>query len=217
MSRRTAMIAINLTTSAQWGMITAGQARELGVSRQDLKRLVDDGTLVVADQATRVYRLAGAPEDPERDSLRAAWLQLGGAKPWHERTSGIPDAVISHRSAAHLRGLGDLIPHEHEFYTATRLRPRRSDLKLRVRSHLAPSGWELWDGLPTRTVPAIIEDLLADGEDESAVAQVVQDALNLGLLDRDALDAIVAPHTAAYGHTGPETFAHLLAGDGSAP
>jgi hypothetical protein len=80
----------------------------------------------------------------------------------------------------------------------------------------APSGWELWDGLPTRTVPAIIEDLLADGEDESAVAQVVQDAHNLGLLDQDALDAIVAPHAAAYGHTDSGTFARLLAGDGSA-
>jgi hypothetical protein len=195
-------------------MITAGQARDLGVSRQDLKRLIDDGTIVVADQATRVYRLAGAPEDPERDPLRAAWLQLGGAKPWHERTTGVPDAVISHRSAAHLRGLGDLIPHEHEFYTATRLRPRRTDIKLRVRSQLASSGWELWDGLPTRTVPAIIDDLLADGEDESAVAQVVQDALNLGLLRRDALDAITTPHAAAYGHADPETFAQLLAGDG---
>jgi len=210
------MMAISPTASAQWGMITAGQARDLGVSRQDLKRLIDDGTLVVADQATRVYRLSGAPEDPERDALRAAWLQLGGAKPWHERTAGIPDAVISHRSAAHLRGLGDLIPHEHEFYTVTRLRPRRADIKLRVRSHLASSGWELWDGLPTRTVPAIIEDLLADGEDESAVAQVVRDALSLGLLHRDALDAIAAPHAAAYGHADPGTLAHLLAGDGSA-
>jgi len=161
-----------------------------------------------------VYRLAEAPADPERDPLRAAWLQLGGAKPWHERTTGTPDAVISHRSAAHLRGLGDLIPHEHEFYTARRLRPRRADVKLRVRSHLAPTGWELWDRLPTSTVLAIIDDLLADGEDESSVTQVVQDALALGLLDRDALDVIVAPHTAAYGHTDPAIFAQLLAGDG---
>jgi hypothetical protein len=196
-------------------MFTAGQARQLGVSRQDLKRLLDDGTLVVADQATRVYRLAGAPEDPELDPLRAAWLQLGGAKSWHERTTGAPDAVISHRSAAHLRGLGDLIPHEHEFYTSTRLRPRRTDIKLRVRPHLAPDSWGLWGGLPTRTVPAIIDDLLADGEDESAVAQIVRDALSLGLLHRGALDAIAAPHSATYGHADPHVFAQLLAGDGA--
>ncbi|MEV4636530.1 hypothetical protein AB0J80_04175 [Actinoplanes sp. NPDC049548] len=207
------MAALSPTMSAQWGMITPGQAREAGVSRQDFKRLVDDGTLMAADQATQVYRLSGAPEDPERDPLRAAWLQLGGAKSWHERTTGTPDAVVSHRSAAHLRGLGDLIPHDHEFYTAKRLRPRRTDVKIRVRSHLAPSGWELWDGLPTRTVPAIVEDLLADGEDESAVAQVVRDALSLGLLHRDALTSIAAPHAAAYGHTDPEVFARLLTGE----
>ncbi|WP_213457314.1 type IV toxin-antitoxin system AbiEi family antitoxin domain-containing protein [Rhizomonospora bruguierae] len=192
MSRRTALAAISPVASEQWGMITAGQARGLGVSRQDLKRLVDDGTLAIADQAARVYRLTGVPEDPELDPLRAAWLQLGGAKSWHERAAA-PDAIVSHRSAAHLRGLGDLIPREHEFYATTRLRPRRNDIKLRVRSQIPPDSWEVWGGLPIRTVPAIIDDLLADGEDESAVVQVVHDALALGLLHKDALKAIVAP------------------------
>jgi hypothetical protein len=82
-------------------MVTAGQARRLGVSRQDLSRLVADGTLAVAGSAARVYRLTGAPEDPDLDPLRAAWLQLGGAKSWHERIV-VPDLVVSHRSAAHL-------------------------------------------------------------------------------------------------------------------
>lgn len=213
MSRRTALIAISPVSSEQWGMITAGQARHLGVSRQDLKRLLDDGTLAIADGATRVYRLTGVPEDPELDPLRAAWLQLGAAKSWQERTTAAPDAVVSHRSAAHLRGLGDLIPYEHEFYTSTRLRPRRTDIKVRVRAHMTPGSWEIWGGLPIRTVPAIIDDLLADGEDESAVAQVVQDALGLGLLRRHELSAIIAPHAAAYGRPGAETFAQALAGE----
>jgi hypothetical protein len=198
-------------------MITAGQARRLGVSRQDLNRLLDDGTLAVAAEATRVYRLTGAPEEPDLDPLRAAWLQLGGAKSWQERTGTTPDAVISHRSAAHLRGLGDLIPQEHEFYTTTRLRPRRTDIKVRVRRSIDPGSWEMWGGLPVRTVAATIDDLLTDGEDESAVAQVVQDAAGLGLLHRDKLDAIVAPHAAAYGRSGPETFARVLAGETATP
>jgi hypothetical protein len=214
MSRRTALAAISPVTSEQWGMITAGQARRLGVSRQDLKRLVDDGTLAIADQAARVYRLKGVPEDPDLDPLRAAWLQLGGAKSWHERTAA-PDLVISHRSAAQLRGLGDLIPHEHEFYATTRLRPRRSDIKLRVRSQIAPGSWEIWGGLPVHTVPAIIDDLLTDGEDESAVAQVVRDALALGLLRREALNAIVEPHALAYGRSDPGEFVRVLVGEGT--
>jgi len=214
MSRRTALAAISPVASEQWGMITAGQARRLGVSRQDLNRLVDDGTLAIADQATRVYRLTGAPEGPDLDPLRAAWLQLGGAQSWHERTAA-PNLVISHRSAAHLRGLGDLIPYEHEFYATTRLRPRRNDIKLRVRTQIAPDSWEIWGGLPVHTVAAIIDDLLSDGEDESAVAQVAQDALALGLLRDEALTVIVAPYTVAYGHTEPDEFARVLTGKGT--
>lgn len=192
-------------------MITAGQARRLGVSRQDLNRLVNDGTLAIADQSTRVYRLTGAPEDPDLDPLRAAWLQLGGTQSWHERTAA-PGLVISHRSAAHLRGLGDLLPHEHEFYATTRLRPRRNDIKIRVRSQITPDSWEIWGGLPVHTVSAIIDDLLSDGEDESAVAQVIRDALTLGLLRDEALTAIVEPYAVAYGHAEPDEFAQVLTG-----
>ncbi|MFD0742453.1 hypothetical protein ACFQ1L_11925 [Phytohabitans flavus] len=198
--------------SEQWGMVTAGQARRLGVSRQDLNRLIGDGTLAVADQAARVYRLTGVPENPDLDPLRAAWLQLGGASFWHERIAA-PDVVISHRSAAHLRGLGDLIPREHEFYATTRLRPRRKDIKLRVRSRIAPESREVWDGLPVSTVPAIIADLLSDREDESAVAQVVRDGLERGLLRREAVQAVIEPHTAAYGHSDPIEFLRVLVGE----
>jgi hypothetical protein len=184
----------------------------LVVSRQDLSRLVADGTLAVAGSAARVYRLTGAPEDPDLDPLRAAWLQLGGAKSWHERIV-VPDLVVSHRSAAHLRGLGDLIPREHEFYATTRLRPRRNDIKVRVRSRIAPESWEVWGGLPVRTVPATIDDLLSDHEDESAVAQIARDALGRGILRMRALRTAVEPHAAPYGHSDPVEFLRVLVGE----
>lgn len=116
------MSLLSSTTGKQWGMVTAGQARRLGVSRVDLNRLSGDGTLEPMPGAARVYRLTGAPEDPDLDPLRAAWLQLGGSKTWEERIVD-PDAVVSHRSAAHVRGLGDLIPLAHEFYVPTRRAP----------------------------------------------------------------------------------------------
>src|SRR5680860_301877 len=94
MSRRTAMSLLSSTTGEQWGMVTAGQARRLGVSRVDLNRLVGDGTLEPTPGSARVYRLTGAPEDPDLDPLRAAWLQLGGPKTWEERIAD-PDAVVS--------------------------------------------------------------------------------------------------------------------------
>lgn len=212
MSRGSALATISPVASEQWGMITAGQARRLGVSRQDLHRLIDDGALAVADQSARVYRLTGAPEDPDLDPLRAAWLQLGGSRTWQQRVTA-PDVVISHRSAAHVRGLGDLIPDKHEFYARTRLRPRRGDIKLRVRSQITPGSWEVWDGLPVRTVPAIIEDLLSDHEDESAVAQVARDAIERGLLRRAKLRATIEPYAGAYGHPGPDEFLKTLVGE----
>jgi hypothetical protein len=146
------------------------------------------------------------------DPLRAAWLQLGGAKWWRERIAA-PDVIISHRSAAHLRGIGDLIAHRHEFYATTRLRPRRKDIKLRVRLQIAADSWEIWDGLPVRTVPAIIDDLLSDHEDESAVAQVVRDAVGLGLLRTGTLQTVIEPHTIAYGRCDPAEFLRVLTGE----
>lgn len=195
----------------QWGMVTAGQARRLGVSRVDLNRLQGDGSLADVDGAARVYRFVGAPEDPDLDPVRAAWLQLGGARTWAERIRDV-DAVVSHRSAAHVRGLGDLIPRVHEFYVPDRRRLRRDDLKLRVRSELIPGEWSVWAGLPVCTVEKIITDLLHDYEDESAVAQICRDALRDGLLTHADLLGLVAGHARDYGHRSAEAMAAVLAG-----
>jgi hypothetical protein len=64
-------------------------------------------------------------------------------------------------------------------------------------------------------VPAIIADLLSDGEEESAVAQVVRGARTLGLLCDEALNAIVEPYAVAYGYTDPDEFAQVLTGKGT--
>ena len=71
------MASLSPVASDQWGMLTAAQARRLGVSRVDLNRLVKDGTLGPVPGAPRVYRFTGVPDDPDQDPVRAAWLQLG--------------------------------------------------------------------------------------------------------------------------------------------
>lgn len=211
MSRRLALARLSDLASEQWGMVTTAQARRLGVSSVDLARLASDGILVPAADAARVYRVAGAPADPELDSLRAAWLQLGGSLTWQERYHEM-DAVVSHRSAAQLRRFGDIIPRAHEFYVTSRRQLRRDDLRLRVRREIPRSEWEIVDGLPASRGSRIVADLLADHEDESAVAQICVDATRSGLLTRRRLVDIVAPYAPAYGHRSAEEMTSVLLG-----
>ena len=189
-------------------MVTAGQARRLGVSRVDLNRLVNDETLERVAGAARVYRMTGAPEHPDLQAIRAAWLQLGGHLFWHEREQD-PDAVVSHRSAAFARGLGDLIPQAQDFQVATRRRLRRSDLALRI-GIIRPGSWEMWRGLPVTTTPVLIQDLLADCEDESGEAGVALDATAQGLIGRDELESAVVGYAKGYGHSSASEFVSSL-------
>jgi hypothetical protein len=205
------MASLSSVASDQWGMLTAAQARRLRVSRVDLNRLVKDGTIGPVPAAARVYRLTGVPQDPDRDPVRAAWLQLGQGRWWDERVSD-GDAVVSHRSAAHVRNLGDLIPRVHEFYVPTRVRLRRTDLRLRVRPGIGRSDWSLSGGLPVCTIEKIVADLLGDHEDESAVAQIVQDAIREGLLGRDELEQVVARYGIDYGYRSSADFVTVLSG-----
>jgi len=196
-------------------MVTAAQARELGISRVDLNRLVHDGILERIETADRVYRLTGSPPDPGLDDLCAAWLQLGEGMVDARRLRE-PDAVVSHRSAAAVLELGDLLADVHEFYSPVRRRLRCDDVHIRVRAHLPTDAWNVVGGLPVTTAARVVTDLLADREDESAVARVIQDALRADLLRRDELEDLVDGAAAAYGASSAAALAATLAGPTSA-
>lgn len=192
-------------------MVTAQQARGLGVSRVDVARLVEDGALERVQAATRVYRLAGSPPSPELDALRGAWLQLGDDRSASMRLRS-PDAVVSHRSAAAALGLGDLFADVHEFYVTHRRQLRRSDLRLRVRAFLPRPDWRVVGGLPVCTAARIVDDLMADREDESAVARICQDATRADLLSLADLVGLANPHAKVYGHKSGRDLAMTLLG-----
>jgi hypothetical protein len=192
-------------------MVTSAQARSVGVSRVDVARLIADGALEPADGASRVYRLAGAPPDPDLDGIRAVWLQLGDARPGSSRLQA-PDAVVAGRSATVVQELGDLLPSPFEFIVDRRRQLRRADVLLRVRAHLPRDAWVIVDGLPTATVPRIVADLLSANEDGSAVARVCQDAVQRRLTDAAVLEAVVAGHYRRYGATSPARFVADLLG-----
>jgi hypothetical protein len=212
MSRGTSVGLLSGFTAEQWGMVTAAQARSVGVSRVDVARLIADGALEPVDGAARVYRLAGAPPDPDLDGIRAVWLQLGDARPGSARLRA-PDAVVAGRSATTVLQLGDLLPSSFEFIVDHRRQLRRTDVLLRVRAQLPRSDWAIVDGLPVATVPQIVADLLAANEDGSAVARVCQDAVQRRLTDAAVLEAVVAGHAERYGATSPAGFVADLLGE----
>ena len=196
----------------QWGMITAAQVRALGVSRYDVSRLVHDGVLERMPNAARVYRLVGAPLEPDRDGLRAVWLQLGDDRPasaWLRQ----PPAVVSHRSAAAVLELGDLLADVHEFYVFRRRQLRRFDVRLQINAQLPRDQWRVINGLPVCTAEKVITDLLAQREDESAIARICQDAVRSGQLTRKRLADLASAFTQPYGAVSGEVLAARWAGD----
>ncbi len=203
------MARLGELAQAQWGLVTAQQGRAAEVSRLNVNRLVTDGALERI--APGVYRVVGAPPDPDLDGLRAAWLQLNPAPVTEERRRQ-PDAVVSHRSAAVTLGLGDLLPETHEFYVTVRRQLRRADVRTRLRQALPRSEWRVVHGLPVTTAARTVADLLADREDESAVSRVVQDAVRENLLSRAELECRVAVHAHAYGASSVREFADSLIG-----
>jgi hypothetical protein len=61
-----------------------------------------------------------------------------------------PDAVVAGRSATVVLDLGDFLPSPFEFIVDRRGQLRRTDVLLRVRTHLPPDAWDIVDGLPRK-------------------------------------------------------------------
>jgi hypothetical protein len=151
-----------------------------------------------------VYRVVGAPV-PDHVELRAAWLQLAPDMPVWDRVGGaglghgdLGGAVVSHRSAAALFGLGHLPADVHEFTVAARKQTRRPDVRLHVR-RLEDDEQVVVAGLPVTRPARIAADLLAEREDPQSVGQIVADALRAGSETRDAFEVALAALAARYG------------------
>jgi predicted transcriptional regulator of viral defense system len=181
----------------QWGLVTRRQAEAAGVSRATMARLSasDPGPAVLERVSSGVYRLRGAPL-PDHHELRAAWLQLAPEVPAWQRTAA--QGTVSHRSAASLYGLGHLAADRHEFTLDGRRQSRRSDVRLHLRRLQDVDRVEL-SGLPVTRPSRTAADLLSDGEDPGAVAQVIADAIGQGLEQPGAFADALTPHSARFG------------------
>lgn len=157
----------------QWGMFTRQQAEQRGMAWSTLSRMTSTGR---AERVGRgVYRLRGA-EPPAQAGLRVAWLELAPSVPvWGRSTD---QGVVSHRSAAMLFGLGDLLADVHEFTLPVRRQTRREDVRLH-RGDVADGVVSRGGLLATRPARSAV-DLLKDGADPAAVSTIVVESLEAG-------------------------------------
>lgn len=177
-------------TASQWGMVTAAQAGELGVTRLALSRLTDSGHL--ERLAHGVYRDAGAPSDQFED-LRAAWLSTEPKLRAEERLHDLADGVVvASSSATMLHGVGDLWANRHEFVTPKRRQTQRVEIRYRQR-HLEDRDVTLVEGLPAMTLERTLADLLDDVGEMSLVADALGAAVKKRPLDLDRLRELLGP------------------------
>lgn len=183
-------------TAEQWGMITARQARLLGVDGVTVHRLKEAGFLEPVRRG--VYAVTSAGASPVRDE-QAVWLSLRPDVASWTRPKLDPDgAVISHRSAARLYGLGEFVNDRVEL-TVPRRRTMRDPTVLIHRAKLTDAEVTVIDGLPTTTPLRTICDLLDEHTDASHIATVIRQAVEAGQVGLDELAERIGPYARRYG------------------
>ncbi|SDF62999.1 Transcriptional regulator, AbiEi antitoxin, Type IV TA system [Lentzea fradiae] len=199
-------------TADQWGMVTAQQAKSLGISRSTLHRLETAGHL---DRVRHgVYASTAAAITASRDQ-KAAWLALNPSTPAWERPLLDPDGgVLSHQAAINLHGLGELPADRMTFTTPRRRTSRDPDLWFK-RAQLAETDVTLVDGLPATTVLRTICDLLDQHIDGSHIATIIREGVITNLVHLDDLTEAIGPYALRYGVRRPgdglALLEHLLA------
>jgi hypothetical protein len=198
MHSRDALLAIARYAKGQWGMVTSAQATAAGVNYMQLNRMTEAGLLERV--GTGVYVVIGGQAAATRDQVtKVAWLRLDPAIPaWERPQSGPNSAVVSHRSAAVLLRLGDLVDPNVEFIVTRRRTSRDPGVKLHQR---ALAGYEISyaDGLPVTTATRTLTDLLAAGVDITSAGSFLADALDRRMLNVAYVTEQVAPFAARYG------------------
>lgn len=193
-----ALLVVGELAASQWGLFTAKQAQDRGVTRLLLSRLANVGQ--IRRLAHGVYRDGGAPSE-EFEDLRAAWLSTDPSRLAEERIDDGTDGItITGPTAAALHAMGDLRPEPYEFSTAARRQTQRDSIRFRHRE-LAPGHVTIRHGLPVTTVARTIADLVEDRTDLSLVADVLRDAVNDRTVDLGELRTLLAPLAARNGYS----------------
>jgi hypothetical protein len=183
-------------TAEQWGLVTARQAQALGVDGVTLHRLKKAGFLDAARHG--VYAITSATISSACDE-QAVWLALRPGVPGWERPKLDPDGgVLSHRSAARLHQLGDVVTDRIEVTVPRRRTTIDPDVWLR-KATLTDADVTLVDGLPVTTALRTVCDLLEQRTDASHMATIIRQGVQTGQLRLDELAERLGPYARRYG------------------
>jgi len=183
------------TAEQQSGYFTAEQAQQAGLSDPLLSYHAKTGQFVRVRRG--IYRLSRFPGSPHED-LFVAWLHAG------------PDAVISHESALAVYELSDVLPGEVHVIVRRTASRRRQGVRLHT-NRLSSDEITRRAGLLVTSVARTIADVAATGLAEEQVYQAIQEALERGLVTREALLA----HAMSRGGRASRLMRHAMGQDGS--
>lgn len=180
--RPEAVRALEEFAAVQHGYVTRAQAAQVGIGDVLLLRLVMDSYLERWEHG--IYRFRGS-HDLLWAGVWVAWLRLDPERDAVERASH-PTEIARGPTAASVYVIGDLQPEPYEFWTASRRRIRRPDVRLRT-GRPPDEDIAVVKGLPLTTPERTVADMVADGYDLGHVRDVIRDGIHERLLDRSGL------------------------------
>ncbi|WP_063740177.1 type IV toxin-antitoxin system AbiEi family antitoxin domain-containing protein [Amycolatopsis jejuensis] len=210
METQRALAQLGTWTADQWGMVTAKQAKSVGVDAVTLHRLKGAGFLDLVRRGVYASTAAGITDAQEE---QAVWLTLRPETPsWERQPLETDGGVVSHATATRLHQVGELVNDRITLTTPRRRSSRDPDVWLRP-GDLADEDVTLIDGLPVTTMLRTVCDLLEQHLDGSHVATVIREAVVAGKLRLDELADRITPYARRYRvrpTSGDALLEHLL-------
>jgi len=156
------------------GLVTASQARAIGIVDSVLARLTQRGKL---ERVTRgVYRIPYYPGD--------RLSQYREAVSWVRASHGPDNVALSHETALAVYGISDANPSRVHITVPKSSRLRRIRPKWIVvhRGELSPTDVTLQEGLPVTTVAKSVLDVLKETGRSGIARQAIKDARKEGYI-----------------------------------